>query len=158
MNIRPINSNDNLHIAAVIRAVLTEHGVNKPGTVFTDPTTDKLHELFEKKGSKYFIAEENEKIIGGCGIYPTEGLEDGCVELVKLYLFKSYRKQGIGKNLMETSIQAALEMGYKQLYLETMPQLSNAVELYKSLGFVEIDHPLGDSGHFACDLWMVKKL
>lgn len=158
MNIRPINSNDNPHIAAVIRTVLTEHGVNKPGTVFTDPTTDKLYELFNKSGSKYFVAEENGKIIGGCGIYPTEGLENGCIELVKLYLLKPYRKQGIGKNLMETSIQAALEMGYKQLYLETMPQLSNAVELYKSLGFVEIDHPLGDSGHFACDLWMVKKL
>lgn len=155
---RPIKSTDNVEIAHVIRTVLEEYGVNKPGTVYTDPTTDKLFELFQKEKSCYFIVENEGEIIGGCGIFPTEGLPEGCAELVKIYLHKDFRKLGIGKELMEKSITAAKEMGYTQLYLETLPELHNAIKLYRKIGFKKIDHPLGNSGHFACDLWMVKDL
>lgn len=158
MNYRQIARTDNAEIAHVIRTVLEEYGVNKPGTVYTDPTTDKLFELFQKEKSCYFIVENEGAIIGGCGIYPTEGLPNGCAELVKIYLHKDFRKLGIGKELMEKSIAAAKEMGYTQLYLETLPELHNAIELYRKIGFKKIHHPLGNSGHFACDLWMVKKL
>jgi putative acetyltransferase len=158
MNIRPIQPPDNPIIAKVIRTVLEEYGVNKPGTVYTDPTTDALYELFQKENSCYFIAEENGEIIGGCGIYPTDGLPSGCAELVKIYLHKDYRNLGIGKLLMEKSIAAAKDLGYTQLYLETLPELHNAIELYQKIGFQKIEHPLGNSGHFACDLWMIMKI
>ena len=59
IQIRPIAPSDNLLLAKVIRDALTEFGANKPGTVFFDPTTDALYELFQTKGSAYFIAEEN---------------------------------------------------------------------------------------------------
>jgi putative acetyltransferase len=158
MIIRKIRKEDNPSIAQTIRTVLTEFGVNKPGTVFTDPTTDALFELFQKENSVYLIAEADGQIIGGCGIYPTEGLEKGCAELVKLYLHKDYRNRGIGKELMQRSIESVKELGYTQLYLETLPELHNAIELYRKMGFTKIDHPLGNSGHFACDLWMVLEL
>ena len=157
ITIRKIKKEDNPKIAEVIRAVLTEHGVNRPGTVFTDPTTDSLFELFQADGSIYYIAEDKDRIIGGCGIYPTKGLPSGYAELVKLYLLGEYRGQGIGKKLMEKSIEFAKEH-YQSLYLETMPELANAIDLYSLLGFNEIDSRLGDSGHFSCHIWMVKKL
>jgi putative acetyltransferase len=137
---------------------LIEFGMNKPGTVFTDPTTDQLFETFQGDNTIYFVAEENTQIIGGCGIFPTNGLPTGCGELVKLYVLQKYRNVGLGKVLMEKSIKVAKEMGYTQLYLETMPELSMAVSLYEKLGFYKIAAPLGNSGHFACDLWMVKEL
>ena len=40
IQIRNIEPTDNVAIAAVIRAALTEFGANKPGTVYFDPTTD----------------------------------------------------------------------------------------------------------------------
>ena len=46
-SIRLIEPRDNLALAAVIRAALTEFGANKPGTVYYDPTTDQLFELFQ---------------------------------------------------------------------------------------------------------------
>ena len=153
--IRPLRQADNAEIAQLIRSVLKEHGVDKPGTVYTDPTTDALYELFQTAGSAYFVATEADEIIGGCGIYPTAGLPEGCTELVKLYLHKNYRNKGIGKALMEKSIAQAKELGYHEVYLETLPELKNAIELYKKMGFVQIDQALGNSGHFACDLWML---
>ena len=156
ISIEKIQPEDNMSIAQLIREVLTEFGANKPGTVFTDPTKDDLFTLFETSHSHYFVAKENGIIVGGCGIYPTEGLPDGCIELVKLYVAKSHRSIGLGKQLMEKSISAAVSEGYREIYLETLPELHIAVGLYEHLGFEYLDRPYGNSGHFACDLWMRK--
>ncbi len=158
VTIRPIEPKDNAEMARLIREVLTEFGVNKPGTVFTDPTTDALFELFRTPKSHYFVAESEGKLIGGCGIFPTEGLPEGCTELVKLYVLKKDRGTGIGKTLMELSCEQARKEGYTEIYLETLPELRIAVGLYEKLGFRYLDKPYGNSGHFACDLWMSKEL
>lgn len=158
LTIRPIEQEDNPEMARLIREVLTEFGANKPGTVFTDPTTDALFELFQAPKSHYFVAVSEGKLLGGCGIFPTEGLPDGCTELVKLYVLKEGRGTGIGKTLMELSCEQARKEGYTEIYLETLPELHIAVGLYEHLGFQYLDKPYGNSGHFACDLWMRKEL
>jgi putative acetyltransferase len=154
--IRPIKKEDNEIIASLIRGVLTEFGANRPGTVFTDKTTDNLHELFEDEKARYFIAEVNGEIVGGSGIYPTQGLPEGCTELVKLYVSSKVRGTGVGKVLMQKSIEAAKEEGYVEVYLETLPELHLAVGLYERVGFEYLTKPYGNTGHFACDLWMRK--
>jgi putative acetyltransferase len=150
--------NNGFTIRTLIRSVLTEFGAAKPGTVFTDPTTDDLFSLFREPLSSYFVAESDGKILGGCGIFPTAGLPEGCTELVKLYLAAEARGKGIGKALMERSLETARSFGYTEIYLETLPELHIAVGLYERLGFTYLEGPLGNSGHFACDLWMRKKL
>ncbi len=156
--IREIQPEDNETLAAVIRSVLEEHGMNKPGTVYTDPTTDQLYELFQTPNSVYYVVEIDEEIVGGCGVYPTNGLPEGCAELVKLYLLKSSRGLGIGKTLLDLCADTASRMGYRKMYLESMPELSKAVGLYESVGYERICAPMGNSGHYACDLWMTKEL
>lgn len=156
--IRPIEEKDNVKLAGLIRSVLTEHGMNKPGTVYTDPTTDNLFDLFKVNNSCYWVVEQGDAILGGCGLYPTEGLPKNCVELVKLYLSQELRGLGIGKKLMEMCTEAAINLGFTQIYLESMPELNSAVGLYEKLGYSTLNKPMGNSGHFACDLWMVKTL
>lgn len=158
MDIRPIESRDNEALAKVIRTALAEFGANKPGTVYFDPTTDALFELFRTPGSYYYVATIDEKVVGGCGIFPTENLPDGTCELVKLYVAKEARGTGLGKQLMEKSMNWAKENGYIQVYLESMPELSKAVSIYEKVGFKSLDHPLGNSGHCGCDIWMLKAL
>lgn len=158
LTIRPIQPSDNEPLATLIRQVFREFKIDKPGTVYTDPTTDALYELFRKPGSAYFVAEENGTILGGCGVYPTEGLPDGCAELVKFYLAAEARGKGIGNQLMQQSIAAAKELGYTQLYLESFPELAKAVSMYEKAGFRAIPHALGNSGHYACNIWMLKDL
>ena len=158
MDIRPIESRDNEALAKVIRTALAEFGANKPGTVYFDPTTDALFELFRTPGSYYYVATIDEKVVGGCGIFPTENLPDGTCELVKLYVAKDARGTGLGKQLMEKSMNWAKENGYTQVYLESMPELSKAVSIYEKVGFKSLNHPLGNSGHCGCDIWMLKAL
>jgi putative acetyltransferase len=156
--IRPIEPADNIALAKVIRDTLTEFGANKPGTVYFDPTTDALFELFRTPGSIYFVAIINNIIVGGCGIYPTMNLPNGTCELVKLYLDSSARGTGLGKKLLLQSMQWAKENGYQQVYLESMPELSKAVSIYEKVCFERINQPLGNSGHCGCDIWMTKQL
>lgn len=156
--IRSLEAKDNPVIASIIRSVLAEFKANKPGTVYFDPTTDDLYNLFAGKNAAYYIATVNHKIVGGSGIYPTPGLPDNCCELVKIYLLPEVRSMGVGKKLMLHCIQKAKELGYSQMYLETMPELSMAVGMYKKYGFSYLNGPLGNSGHFGCHIWMLKDL
>lgn len=157
-SIRFIEPKDNVALAAVIRAALTEFGANKPGTVYFDPTTDNLSALFETPGSVYYVAEKDNEILGGCGIFPTVGLPDKTCELVKLYLSPGSRGTGLGKALMLKAMAWAKEAGYEQVYLETMPELSNAVTMYEKLGYNRLPKSLGNSGHDGCSIWMLKAL
>jgi putative acetyltransferase len=158
INFRNLEKKDNREIAELIRSVFREFGIARPGTVYFDPTTDDLYSLFREPGSVYWIAEEYKMIIGGCGIYPTPGLPEGCCELVKYYLLSSQRGKGTGRKLLEMSLESAKKSGYKQVYLESLPELSRAIRLYEKAGFKMIDGPLGNSGHFGCNIWMLKDL
>jgi putative acetyltransferase len=158
LTIRPIQPEDNSQIAKVIRGALEDFDANKPGTVYFDPTTDDLYTLFQTPNSAYYIALLNNEIVGGCGIYPTDNLPNGYAELVKIYLHQTARGKGIGKALMLKCFEKAKELNYQHLYLESMPELAIAVGMYQKLGFKAIDKPLGNSGHFGCNIWMVKEL
>jgi putative acetyltransferase len=158
MQIRPIEPGDNVELAKVIRGALTEFGANKPGTVYFDPTTDALYELFRTPLSYYYVATIDQQVVGGCGIFPTDNLPEGTCELVKLYLAKEARGTGLGKQLMEESMRWAKANGYTQVYLESMPELAKAVSIYEKVGFKSLDGPLGNSGHCGCDIWMLKAL
>lgn len=155
---RPIEEKDNKEIANLIRKVFLEFNIQRPGTVYFDPTTDNLFKLFSTPGSEYWIAEENNIVIGGCGVYPTPGLPEGCAELVKFYLSASQRGKGIGWQLMVKTFDSAKKYGYGKLYLESLPELNRAINLYEKAGFKFIQGPMGNSGHFGCNIWMLKDL
>ena len=156
--IRPIQPADNPVIAKIIRDTLTEFGANHPGTVYYDPTTDALFELFRQEKSVYNIAEVDGKIVGGGGIFPTAGLPADTCELVKMYLLPEARGAGLGTLLIKKCLEQAKANGFSKVYLETMNELKAALKVYERLGFSYLTGPMGNSGHFGCPLWMMKEL
>jgi putative acetyltransferase len=158
INIRQIQPADNPVIAQIIRDTLTEFGANHPGTVYYDPTTDALFELFQQAKSVYNIAEVDGKIVGGGGIFPTEGLPEETCELVKMYLLPEARGTGMGTALINCCLDQAKNLGFSKVYLETMNELKAALKVYERLGFTYLSGPMGNSGHFGCPLWMIREL
>lgn len=158
INFRDIRPGDNPALAKIVRDTLAEFGANHPNTVYYDPTTDTLFEVFQTTRSKYFIAELDGEIVGGGGIYPTDGLPADTCELVKMYLLPKARGLGLGKTLIEKCIEAAKENGFKKIYLETMPELKQAMKVYEKFGFEYLNGPMGNSGHTGCSIWMMKEL
>ncbi len=156
--LRNICSSDNEKIAGIIRQSLEDFKAVKKGTVYFEASTDALSEAFVNPLSAYFIIEVNGDTAGGAGFYPTTGLEQNTCELVKMYLSRKFRRQGLGQILLAHVMQKAKEKGFEKMYIETMPELTNAISLYKKNGFEYIDHALGNSGHNGCDVWMLKEL
>lgn len=158
MQIRPLRESDNKSLSKLIKSVFEEYDIAKEGTVYSDPTTDDLFSLFNIEGAVYWVAEEEGVLLGGCGIFPTTGLPQGYGELVKLYLSPASRGKGIGKLLMAKSIESAKNLGYSTLYLESFPELNKAISIYEKIGFKSLKSSLGQSGHYACTLWMAMDL
>lgn len=158
ITIRPIEPGDNKSLAHIVRTSLAEFGANKPGTVYFDESTDHLFQLFQTPGSCYFVAIEGGRILGGAGIFPTSDLPERWCELVKMYLEKEARGKGLGQRLISRCLEAALQKGYRTVYLETMPELGKAVKVYEQFGFQYLSGPAGNSGHYGCDVWMKKDL
>ena len=148
IQIRNLEAEDNPAIAKIIRNSLAEFGANKPGTVFFDPTTDDLYTLFQKAGSWYAIAEKEGKILGGAGIFPSDGLPADTCELVKMYLIPEARHIGLGRKLIGLCLDKAREKGYQSVYIETLPELKQAVKVYEKFGFKYIPGPLGQYRSF----------
>lgn len=158
ITIRTIEEKDNAAIANVIRKTLKEFGANHAGTVYYDESTDVLYGVFKATlRSTYFIAEMNGEVVGGGGIFPSNGLPEDVCELVKMYLLPHVRGIGLGRKLIGQCIDFAKEAGYKKIYLETMPELKQALKTYEKFGFQYLNHAMGATGHFGCELWMIKE-
>ncbi len=156
--LRTINVNDNSRLAEIIRQSLLDFNAAKPGTVYYDPSTDNLTELFTKAGSRFYVLEIEGKLLGGAGIYPTECLPSGTCELVKFYIDVSARGKGYGRLLINACENAARELGYSTIYLESIPELNIALPLYEKMGYKYIPAALGNSGHTGCTVFMTKAL
>src|SRR5689334_8649543 len=107
--LRTIQLQDNPGIAHVIRSVLEEFGVNRPGTAYFDDALNSMAGFYTIPKSIYYVALINNKIVGGGGIYPTPGLPNDTCELVKMYLLPEARGQGIGKAIFNQCMAFAKE-------------------------------------------------
>jgi len=158
LSIRTIEEKDNPELAKLIRSTLAEFGANHPGTVYYDDSTDHLYTVFQQPRSVYYVAEWEGAIVGAGGIFPSPGLPPNTCELVKMYTYPQVRGIGLGKLLIRKCLDFAKAAGYEQVYIETMPELKQAMKVYEKFGFVYLDQPMGNTGHFGCDIWMLKKL
>ena len=156
--IREIGATDNAAVAKMIREVLLELGAPKVGTAYEDETLDVLSEVYDTERAVYFVAELDGKVVGAAGISQLENSVENICELQKMYFSPVVRGKGFGAQMMQKCLEAAKNFEYDKCYLETLPYMKSAVKLYERSGFVALDAPLGDTGHYSCSEWMLKTL
>lgn len=158
MKIRKIEKTDNKELAKMLKTVLTEVGANADGFAFTDPQLDNMFEYYDTQIGNYYVVVNNEgTIIGGAGIGTLDG-ETSIMELQKMYFLPETRGKGIAQKLLDHLMLEAKGNGFQQCYLETLDGLDAALVLYRRNGFTLIDKPLGNTGHFGCNVYMLKSL
>ncbi len=89
-------------------------------------------EKYRLPDGRLYIAMSNGKA-AGCIALRRLNENDG--ELKRLYVRPDFRGQGIASILTKKIIEDATSIGYKWLYLDTLPELDSAVRLYQKLGF-----------------------
>jgi len=163
--IRPIGPDDSLFIRDIILETLIEHGAVGGGFASGDRDTQEMYSAFQRPGRKYFVVLKYDGLaghpvgdpLGGAGFASLPG-EEGTCELVKMYFRPEIRGVGIGKVLLELCLKEARKAGYHMMYLETIEQMTAARGLYEHLGFRQIPHALGKTGHYSCDVFYVREL
>lgn len=154
IQIREIQTEDNPAIASIIKQVMTEFGADPKTTVLGDSSLDTMFENYTENRGIYFIAMDDNKILGGAGIKKLDGSEDSICELQRMFLLPEARGKNIGRQLLELCITKAKEFGFNQIYLESLKQMKSAKKLYQKFSFKEIPKPMGNTGHCGCDVYM----
>lgn len=156
--LRTIAQKDNAAVAHIIRSVLIGYGCTGSGYAIHDPEVDAMFEAYQQPQSQYFVVEEAGMVVGCGGVAPLKGGEADICELQKFYVLEEYRGRGYGNLLLDASLAAAREFGFTRCYLETLPFMEIAGRMYERAGFTQIEKPLGNTGHHACNRWYVKEL
>ncbi|WP_445735548.1 GNAT family N-acetyltransferase [Mariniflexile sp.] len=156
--IRKIEPNDNAPLEQVIRACFHEFKIPLEGTAYADKETPQMYESYQNDNEVYFVIDADGDILGGGGVKPLRHFEADVCEIQKMYFSPKVRGKGYGKLLFKKCLDAAKELGYKQCYLESAPQLKAAVHIYESFGFKHLEGALGNTGHYSCGVWMIKDL
>jgi GNAT superfamily N-acetyltransferase len=82
---------------------------------------------------------------GALGCIALRRLDESACEMKRLYVRPAARGTGLGRALVAAVLAEATRLGYREVKLDTLPQLDAAIALYRGFGFQPIppygDHP-----------------
>ena len=97
---------------------------------------ETLERMYGPPGGRFLLVRAGDAIAGGVALRDLGG---GICEMKRLYLRPGFRGRGLGKRCAERIVDEARAMGYAVMRLDTLPSMQEAIALYRSMGFVEID-------------------
>lgn len=121
----------------------------------------KYDKELENPASKYgmpegrlYLAYVGEELAGCVGLKKLD--ENDQCELKRMYVRPKFRGRQMGEKLLDVILQDARDIGYKEMYLDTLPFLKSAIKMYHRRGFYEIpsynDSPLDTTIYMKLDL------
>lgn len=132
--IRDWEQRDRIAAAEVIHSVLTQYklGWEPQGA---DRDVLEVEECYLGTHGEFWVVELQGQIVGTSAYYPVSR-GNKAVEIRKMYLLSSVRRQGLGKFLLEKLEDAIAAKGFEQIWIETASVLFEAVKLYESSGYI----------------------
>lgn len=151
VSIRPIQPGDDAAVAEIVRTVLLEFGCSGEGFAGSDPELEQMSRHYPGGDARFFVLVQGGGIVGCGGFSRLRGADPRTCELQKMYFRPRIRGQGLGRRFLAFLLAQMRQAGYRQVYLETVPQMLAARHLYEAFGFRLLRSPLGSTGHHHCD-------
>jgi putative acetyltransferase len=133
--IRDWQPGDRINAAKVIETVLREYGLPwEPEEA--DQDVLKIEQFYTAVGGEFWVVELQEEIVGTAAYYPISR-GDQAVEIRKMYLLPTARKQGLGTYLLDQLESTIVTKGFQEIWIETATVLKEAILLYESKGYLK---------------------
>lgn len=82
------------------------------------------------------LAKVSGEVVGAVGL---RHFSDGVAEMKRMFVVPEFQGSGIGNSLIIEFFAQAVNLGYKSVKLDTIPELDGALSLYKKHGFLPIE-------------------
>ena len=103
-------------------------------------------------GGAYLVGWDGTAAVAGGGL---RRLDEGTAEIKRMFVRPEARSRGVARALLEALEDAARELGYTRVRLDTGPKQQHGLALYRSAGYVDV--PPYNDNPFAC-FWGEKVL
>jgi len=120
---------------AAVRELILEYAA-ATGVDLAFQHFDEEMATFETFYEAMFLAREPEGIAGCVAL---RRIDEQVCEMKRLYIRPHFRGRGIGRQLVQAILDAARDRGYARMRLDTLPTMREAMTLYESFGFADIE-------------------
>ena len=133
-----IESADSPELIRVVRELFLEYSESLGVDLCFQGFAEELASLpgeYSRPAGRLLVMMDERQAAGCLALRPINAT---ICEMKRLYLRAAYRGKGAGRALIDALIGAAREIGYERMRLDTLPSMTKAIAIYRSLGFQEI--------------------
>jgi ribosomal protein S18 acetylase RimI-like enzyme len=119
---------------AAVRALITEYA----HSLGVDLSFQDLDHELATLDTFYELILVARSLDQPAGCVALRRIDNAVCEMKRLYVRPQFRGRNLGRELAERIIGEARQRGYHRMRLDTLPTMTSAIPLYRSLGFIEI--------------------
>jgi ribosomal protein S18 acetylase RimI-like enzyme len=136
--IRPVRTAADLEATArLFDAYASSLGVDLSYQGFAEELATLPGKYAPPAGELLLARDIHGELLGCVGLRPMT--PDGCCEMKRLYVSPGGRGLGLGRALIDAIIGEAVRIGYREMRLDTLPSMAEAIALYGKAGFTPIE-------------------
>ena len=133
MKAREYKAEDSAGVKDLILSILEkEYPFDR--SLYEDSDVNDITGTYSGKGAAFFVIEKDKEIVGAVGIKRDA---DKTALVRRLFVAEGHRKKGLGKMLLEKTIEFCRESDYKEITFRATDRMLEAMKLCKKMGFEE---------------------
>jgi ribosomal protein S18 acetylase RimI-like enzyme len=123
-----------LHYAGIAQMVEMDIDVDPPGNPFTDSDLDDIEGAYINNRGDFLIGTQDGEIVAIGAIRRYSG---DCGEIKRIRVSRDCQRRGYGQTILLQLLERAVELGYREVCLDTLTGNLPAQRLFKKCGFLE---------------------